>query len=437
MYMPVDRLREDLDRTVSGLEFAINLLKHDAMIETGDILPSPFLLVSLTCLAAKKSCSFSAETRRKALRWTYAALVWGRYSKGSTDALLDEDLASIRDSEHPLDEMIGRIFRQYGRLEVTETDLEGKTRQSPLFSMMYVLARMDAAKDWGSGLALTIDASRDFDLMHGQIFPRSSVDAALGDRRTPQEVGRLFADISNTVFLSRDRAGLAGRSPDEYLPEIAKKMGDDALAAQRIPADRSLWSADRYEEFLAARREAVADGINSLLAQPKPPASRTTPDGCADVIGKGETSRVEFKSSMLYDYKSGVSSPALREALLKEVAAFMNASGGIIYVGVSDEGEILGLGPDFKMLGKHKDWDGWSQAFVSGLGALDRPVASFVSHEPVEIDGRTVARISVRKGRKAVWLKTATGPRLAVRQGTCSTFLDAKDANEYIGERFR
>lgn len=435
--IPIETLREGLGKTTRGLDFAIRFLKNDARIETTDVLHSPFLLVPLVCLAVKKDCSFTSETKRKALRWAYAALMWGRYSRGSVETMLDEDLAIIRGSEDPLEEMIGRIAKQSGRLRVTEADLEGKKRQSPLFSMMYVLARKGAAKDWHSGLTLTVDSDRDFDLMHGHVFPRNSIAAALGGGRTPQDVGPLFADMCNTVFLSRDEAGLAGKTPDEYLPAIVERMGEEALVAQCIPTDRSLWSADRYEEFLAARRRAVADGINSLLEALEAPLPPPSPADCAAVIRGGETSRVEFKSSMLYDYKRGASGTAPKEAILKGVAALMNAGGGIVYVGVSDEGKILGLGPDYKLLGRHKDWDGWSQAFVSVLGALGMPAAALVTHEPVEIDGRTIAKITVKRGRKQAWLETPAGPRLAVRQGTCSTFLDAKNASEYIQVRFQ
>lgn len=433
--MRLSEIQEGLPETRRGLDFAIDLLKHDAGIETSDVLPSPFLLVPLACLAVKHGCSFSAETRRKALRWAYAALVWGRYS-GSTETMLDEDLASIRNGGDPLDEMIERIRRQSGRLEVAEADLKGKTRQSPLFSMMYVLARKAGAKDWDSGLTLTIDSDRDFKLMHGPIFPRDSVAPAPGGGRAPQGAGRLFADICNTAFFSRDKAGLAGRTPDEYLPEIVEKMGEDALAAQRIPSDPSLWEARRYEEFLAARRKAVADGINSLLSSLEAGVSPPPPDHAA-IIGKGETSKVEFKSSMLYDYKKGGACPALQDELLKGIAALMNTGGGTVYVGVSDEGEVLGLDRDFALMGKRRNWDGWSQKFVGLTSRLTSDRVISVPHEPVTVDGKTIAAIAVEKSDRPVWMPVQSKQHLAVRKGTTSVFLDSKDANKWISTYFQ
>ena len=429
--MRLSEIQAGLPETERGLAFAIDLLKHDAGIETSDVLPSPFLLVPLACLAAKHHYSFSAEARGKALRWAYAALVWGRYS-GSTETMLDEDLASIRDSEEPLDEMIGRIRKKSGRLEVTEADLEGKTRRSSLFSIMYVLARKAGAKDWDSGLTLTVDSDRDFRLMHGQIFPRSSVVSARGGQRTPQGAKKLFADISNTVFLSRDKAGLYGRAPADYLPEIVEKMGEEALAAQSIPTDPSLWSAGNYEEFLAARRAALVAGINRLLAPPAPPPEA----GCLETIAGGESDTVEFKSSMLHDYKLGRRNTARIDDIVREIVAFMNANGGTVYVGVSDDGGILGIDPDYKLTGRPPSWQGWTEVLANAVKGLGPSAAKNVSYEPVVIDGKTIAKITVLKGSLPAYVDPHGKGAFVVRQGPAAVSLNTKDANEYIRGRF-
>jgi hypothetical protein len=48
------------------------------------------------------------------------------------------------------------------------------------------------------------------------------------------------------------------------LAEIAEH--DPArLEAQFVPMDRSLWELDRFEDFLAARRELLAVAMNDIL----------------------------------------------------------------------------------------------------------------------------------------------------------------------------
>ena len=44
-------------------------------------------------------------------------------------------------------------------------------------------------------------------------------------------------------------------------------MHPAALASQWIPQDPALWRIDRYPDFLAARRELLAEAANAFLAQ--------------------------------------------------------------------------------------------------------------------------------------------------------------------------
>ena len=53
--------------------------------------------------------------------------------------------------------------------------------------------------------------------------------------------------------------------PEDYLPKIVDNRGEEALSAQNITLDKSLWSLDMYEEFLKDRRQKIADGINNLM----------------------------------------------------------------------------------------------------------------------------------------------------------------------------
>ena len=426
------RLQGDWDKAKRGLHFAIDFFKKEAGIEASHVLPAPSLLVPVACLAAKNGFVFTDELRLKVLRWLYAALIWRRYSRGSTETMLGEDLSSIRDSDDPVTEMIERVRAQAGGLEVTAEHLEGKTRQSSIFRMAYILAKKSGAKDWGTGLALGADPDRDFKALHRQVFAPAAVASALKGKRSPKEARRLAWDIANMVFHS-GRAPAA--DPREYLEGIARDMGGDALASQCIPADRALWTAGRYEEFLARRRDAMADGINGLLASLSPGGGGRGADLAA--IEAGETDTVEFKETMLYDSRTKEKNRALKNALLKEMVAFMNYEGGTIYVGVSDSQRIVGIERDYKLTGRHANWDGWSLALVDGINTTLGPVAArCISHEPVVIAGKTVAKISVRKGRRPAYLDPDGRAEFVVRQGSASRTLNTKEAAEYMREHF-
>lgn len=430
--IPVSDLEASWEMTKRGLRFAIDFFKKNARIETSDVLPSPYLLIPVACLAVKSGYRLSGGTERRLLRWVYAALMWGRYS-GSTETKLDEDLLAIRDSADPLGDMVEKIRAQSGRIEVQPRDLKGKTRQSPLFSMMYVLARAANAKDWGSGLILSIDSDMDFKDMHGQIFPSVAIKPSM-KREGRRDAQRAAPDMANIAFFSRHAAGTGRRTPDKYLPGIVSRIGREALDAQCIPADPALWSVDRYEEFVAARREALASGINGLLSSLERDAPEPASD--ADVIGRGETLTVEFKSSMLYDHDRDVKNRELQGVLLKEIVAFMNTEGGTVYVGISDNGDILGIEKDCAVTGKRGGWHGWSESFVNAVKTLGPAAAANVRHEPVEINGTTVAKITVLRGARPAYLDPKNRGQFVMRQGSSSVSLTPQEAIEYHAERF-
>lgn len=431
-----EKLKRDWERAKRGLFFAIDLLKRDAGIESTEVLGSKLPLIPVACLAVENKCAFSEDVRQKVIRWIYAAIIWSRYSRGATETLLDEDLASIRKKGDPAGEMIERIRKQTGRLCVQASDLEGKTRRSSLLGMVYVLATRSGAKDWGSGLALGMGPDRGFKAMQRPVFSAAVVASAMRRAGGTKGAARLAGDIANIVFSPGHAAGAGGARPADYLPPIVDGMGAEALEAQCVPTDPGLWEADRYKEFLAQRRQLIADGINRLVEPPR--GGGPDPDGDAKAIAGGESLTVELKSSMLYDYErdGGTANAELKRALLKEIVALMNTEGGTIYVGVSDDGALLGIERDMRLLGKRAGWDKWSLALTNAVKTLGAAAARNVSCKPIKMDGRTIARIAVRRGASPAYLDPAGKAEFVMRSDTASILLNTKEATEYIRDRF-
>ncbi len=64
------------------------------------------------------------------------------------------------------------------------------------------------------------------------------------------------------------------------------------------------------------------------------------------LIGEGESGKLEFKSTLRCNLHTGKFDKRMENAVLKTLAAFLNASGGVLMVGVDDEGNPLGLEVD-------------------------------------------------------------------------------------------
>src|SRR5690606_23270585 len=69
-----------------------------------------------------------------------------------------------------------------------------------------------------------------------------------------------------------------------------------------------------------------------------------------------ENEQVEFKSTLLWDIRAKKKATWIRDEVATTICAFLNSIGGTLLIGVSDEGEVLGLQADFKLMnGKTKE----------------------------------------------------------------------------------
>ena len=73
-----------------------------------------------------------------------------------------------------------------------------------------------------------------------------------------------------------------------------------------------------------------------------------------EIVANGEDEYHEFKSSLRWDVKESKVNKLLEEVVLKTIAAFNNKEGGMLIIGASDEGEVIGLEDDYNSL---KDGD--------------------------------------------------------------------------------
>ena len=429
----VDRLEENWDDTKRGILTAIDFCQNNALAETSEVLSSLYPLIPIMCLAIKNNFDFSPDLEGKARRWLYLALIRGRYS-GSVETALDEDLAAIRDAADPVEIMIEKIRRRSGRLGVGPEDFEGKTTRSALFNMMYILARDAGAKDWGTGIRIRADPDKGLGSAHGKIFDGRAVKAALAKVHGDAKARRLLSDVANTVFVKKRSRVIGQRAPEDYLPDIRRRMGDKALEAQCIPNSPSLWKVERYEDFLRRRRGLLAERVNGFLSLPVP-ARPEPPDDFA-IIQSGESETVELKATLRYDLKTKQTNKALTVDVIREVAAFMNKDGGTVYVGVDDKDHtILGLDNDYKILNRH-DWTGWHERLADAIKELGPIAAGNVTCKPIEIEGKTVAKIVVQKGHEPAYMGPPDKRVLVVREGPISVTLDTPAALSYISKRF-
>jgi len=145
--LDLDKLRSGWDDGCRGIEFALNVLRSNAGISSPALLASPFLAISLGFYGAKRQYQLTSADAAGLTRWVLLANAKGRYSRGSSETLLDQDLKTIRDGGSHL-ELLERLRTQVGRLDIAPEELEGRSQRSALFKTMFLAFQQAGARDW-------------------------------------------------------------------------------------------------------------------------------------------------------------------------------------------------------------------------------------------------------------------------------------------------
>lgn len=243
-----------------GMQFALSFLKSNAQIDSPELLSSPFILITLAYYGHKRGYSLTTEQSERLRYWALVANAKGRYSRGSSETILDQDLTSI-ERGGGIAELIERLRQQVGRLDITPEELEGRNQRSALFKTMFLAFRAGGARDWGTQLAIALDhAGAQHRLQFHHFFPK----AILRNRYT----GREADDIANLCFIGgKTNRQISDKSPSDYLPQFLDRAGYAAFEAQCVPVDQALSGIEGYKEFLRQRRELIAARLNAFLEQ--------------------------------------------------------------------------------------------------------------------------------------------------------------------------
>lgn len=198
------------------------------------------------------------QERDRLLYWYIHTFLWGRYA-GSTESVLNQDLAAVEDIEVGLDKLIEQLRRHRGDLRLNPGDFSGWSRSARFYPMLYMMTRVQHAKDWDTGVELNNNLLGQLShLQIHHIFPKSLLYKHGYDR---SEVNA----IANFTFLTQDtNLKVSNRNPEEYFEDFFTKQ-PGAVESHWIPMDRELWKVENYPQFLEARRVLLAKAANEFL----------------------------------------------------------------------------------------------------------------------------------------------------------------------------
>ena len=256
--LSLDALQAGWQQSCRGMEFALNFMRSNAKLESPALLASPVVLITVAYFGHKRNYSLSPDESEHLRRWVLLANAKGRYSRGSSETILDQDLAILREGKGT-SELTERLRQQVGNLQVTPEELEGRDRRSAFFKTMFLAFRAAGAKDWRSQVAIAINhKGSQHKLQFHHIFPK----AVLKGTYTVREAD----DIANLCFISgKTNQQIKDKSPQTYFPGLINKVGHEPFMAQCIPTDTNLLDLESYKAFLVERRKQIAVRLNEFL----------------------------------------------------------------------------------------------------------------------------------------------------------------------------
>ncbi len=151
-----------------------------------------------------------------------------------------------------------------------------------------------------------------------------------------------------------------------------------------------------------------------------------------DLIMQGEGEKLEFKSSLRFNLHTGKFGREIEHAALKTISAFLNSWGGILLIGVDNEGNVSGLEIDM--------FENDDKALLHLTAMVKERIGThhiqFINSAIEQLDTGKVMRIDVSPSNLPAYLVNNNEEYFYIRTGPATTELKPSQIYEYMDNRF-
>ena len=157
-----------------------------------------------------------------------------------------------------------------------------------------------------------------------------------------------------------------------------------------------------------------------------------------EIINQGENSSCEFKETLRFCLKEQKKMDYVEESVLKTIAAFLNTSGGDLFIGVNDDEEIMGLDKDYQTFReKDQNRDGFYKHLDNLIGkTFTNSIYPLLYIKIYEKDGLDFCRINVKpKLGNGIFVTFKGAEHFFIRRTGSTQSLTKKETIDYINNR--
>ncbi|HPS73077.1 MAG TPA: DUF262 domain-containing protein [Bacteroidales bacterium] len=422
------------------LDYVLNILQTHAYIDHSKEINSVYALIPIIVFAQDKGKDRISHVEiHKMIKWFYYSQIRYRYIS-QLPQKLDKDLGIIEKSENPFDEMLS-IIRSERPLEITKGEFIGVGVSNPLWSLMKWYFKSRNAVCFSTGIGIRKPMGKIYGLEWDHIFAYSLLKEN-GYNLNNRTKNALAQEITNRIVLTQtaNRSKSACHA-DVYLKHV-QELFPEALDLQCVPKDEELWTIENFERFLDARREILAGHLNKFLSSITENIEEPTVADIDELINQGESTYLEFKSSLRWDHNELCINRKLEDVVLKTLAAFNNGDGGTLLIGVSDDGDVLGLSDDYNTLDGTRDkFELHLRTLIKNAFGIDFSTRNVKVTFP-RVGEEEICMIEVDMGIKPLYLIRVDKNKIKqekfyVRSGNSSQEITApSEIMNYINSRF-
>ena len=153
-------------------------------------------------------------------------------------------------------------------------------------------------------------------------------------------------------------------------------------------------------------------------------------DQIFSLIRKGENKHIEFKQTFSKNIRTGQKDKEIEKASLKTIVGFLNADGGTLLIGVSDEGRVTGIDDDF-----FTSHDKYKLHFKNALNEkIGQEFYSLIDFDLYQVSERLVLKVDCSPSNEPCFYDER---EFYVRTNPATDRLEGKKQVDYIRTHFK
>ena len=225
-----------------------------------------------------------------------------------------------------------------------------------------------------------------------------------------------------------------------YLKENSKRELSLSEVIKAISSKNEIAKSSIYGAIRNSKLFECVDGSNKKKVIKLKDFIFQPIDKTSDIfakIKKGEGKETEFKSTLRWDINKACLNTDLEFLVIRAIASFLNTIGGSLFIGVDDNGNILGLEKDYQTL-KKSNSDGFLLTLTNLVNTyFERNTHDLINCIIVNIMNKEICFIETKRSDSPILVKKKDAEYFFIRTSSGSQKLTSEEMINYIRSHWK